>query len=259
MSEKIIYKIVNKVNGKKYIGSTIEKTKRWRQHKRNLRGGYHTNIYLQNAWNKYGGDSFVFNVVEEVNETSDLVQREQYYMDTLEPAYNIKPKADRSEMSKETKYKIIEANKGREHSRETRQKMSETHKGKEISQETREKISESLSGKNHPNFGKEIPEETKEKISKSNKGKEMSEEARIKMSESHKDEELSDEHKRKMSEAQKGKKNGNSKLTDKKVKIIKHLLNGDSFTHKQIGAMFGVARGTIGNISVGRNWSHVEI
>jgi len=110
-----IYKITNQINGKCYIGSSNNIESRWQHHKSNLRKNKHSNTYLQNAWDKYGKDSFEFTVIEEVKNIGDLLEREQYYMDKMESEYNIAPKANRSKMSEETRHKISKANKGKNH------------------------------------------------------------------------------------------------------------------------------------------------
>ena len=48
-----IYKILNKINGKFYIGSAVNFKRRFARHKRLLNINCHPNEYLQNAWNKY--------------------------------------------------------------------------------------------------------------------------------------------------------------------------------------------------------------
>jgi len=58
-----VYKIINTVNNKCYIGSSINIRKRKSQHQLRLRNNKHGNIYLQNAWNKYGEDKFVFEII----------------------------------------------------------------------------------------------------------------------------------------------------------------------------------------------------
>ena len=48
-----IYKIENKVNGKVYIGQSVNIKKRWKQHKYELNSNNHVNKHLQASWNKY--------------------------------------------------------------------------------------------------------------------------------------------------------------------------------------------------------------
>lgn len=74
-----IYKIINKINGKIYIGSTNDIRKRWNNHRCNLRNNRHENSYLQQAWNKYGEDAFEFTIVEEVN-NDNRIEREIHYL-----------------------------------------------------------------------------------------------------------------------------------------------------------------------------------
>lgn len=44
-----IYKIENKVNGKVYIGQSIDIKIRWYNHRKELNGNRHHNEHLQNA------------------------------------------------------------------------------------------------------------------------------------------------------------------------------------------------------------------
>ena len=75
-----IYMILNKVNGKIYIGKAIDiERMRWEQHKRRLRDNKHDNKHLQNAWNKYGEINFEFSILLECEE-SQLNTYEQYYI-----------------------------------------------------------------------------------------------------------------------------------------------------------------------------------
>lgn len=59
------YHIVNKVNNKTYIGITDrEPSKRFREHKGLLMKNVHYNYKLQEDWNLYGEENFLFKVVE---------------------------------------------------------------------------------------------------------------------------------------------------------------------------------------------------
>lgn len=102
-----IYKITNRVNGKFYLGRSKDIEKRKSQHFHALmsESREHINNHLQNAFNKYGRDAFVFEVIELVDE-SNAVEREQYYLDTLTPwdqtiGYNISRSAKGGSVSGE--------------------------------------------------------------------------------------------------------------------------------------------------------------
>lgn len=82
-------------------------------------------------------------------------------------------------LSKETKQKIGDANRGRIHTEETKRKNSESHKGIKMSTDTKQKMS--LSHLGIQTFGFKVTENTKEKISSSMKGLIRSEETKNKM------------------------------------------------------------------------------
>lgn len=124
-----VYEILNTANNKRYVGSSINIERRFKEHRRALVGQYHENKHLQNAWNKYGSYSFVFNILEECKPDQRLIV-EQEYIDYYEVAdrrfgYNIDPYADHSgnTLSEETKRKISESNKGRKWTNEMRKKI----------------------------------------------------------------------------------------------------------------------------------------
>lgn len=82
-----IYRIRNTYNNKCYYGSSKDITFRWKTHISKLGRGTHENILLQRAWDKYGDNSFKFEVVEECDKL-ELLVKEQTYLDLL-PDYNI--------------------------------------------------------------------------------------------------------------------------------------------------------------------------
>jgi group I intron endonuclease len=86
-----IYRIKNNINEKCYYGSSKNIEKRWKTHLNQLINGKHINCILQNAWNKYGKDNFIFEIVEEC-ELENLFETEQKYIDTCGD-YNIGLKA----------------------------------------------------------------------------------------------------------------------------------------------------------------------
>lgn len=104
MSNKIcgVYKITNIANGKIYIGSSKDIKDRWYQHTSKLNSKNHGNIHLQNAWNKYGGEKFKFEIIEECAPEFQF-EREQFYLNTLSPfdtkGYNIVRQISKEYMS----------------------------------------------------------------------------------------------------------------------------------------------------------------
>ncbi len=82
-----VYRIINKKNDKKYFGSSKNIEKRFRDHKNKLKRNNHENIILQRAWNKYGEEFFLFEIVE-LCDKELLFETEQKYLN-ISPEYNI--------------------------------------------------------------------------------------------------------------------------------------------------------------------------
>jgi group I intron endonuclease len=152
-----IYKITCIPTGKFYIGSSVNIGERWAEHKRLLRIGKHENCYLQNAWNKHGEQSFAIEVIEFVMPWS-LLDREQYFLDTLKPfksrGFNIAPVASKPPSitghSEATRAKISQSHIGIRPNAESKAKMSTARAGKKFgphSSETRAKIGAANTGK----------------------------------------------------------------------------------------------------------------
>jgi group I intron endonuclease len=163
-----IYEIVNKVNDKRYYGSSVNIKSRFQSHKKELRKGIHSNGHLQFSWNKYGDYNFDFIVVEKV-EPDKLLLMEQKYLDKCKECpdlfYNISYNAVatmrgiKHSIKHREKLKLVHT--GKHHSEETKNKMSISHKGIKKSEETKRKIKE-----NHarPMLGKHLSEGHKQKI-----------------------------------------------------------------------------------------------
>lgn len=127
MNTSGIYKIVNILTKKFYIGSAKNIKRRWSYHKSSLIKNLHSNNHLQKAWNKYGEENFEFEIIEECSSEKDiLLSREQFYIDTLKPEYNI--------------LRIAGSNQGRIYGEETRIKQ----RSKRYTKESKLLISESL-------------------------------------------------------------------------------------------------------------------
>lgn len=88
-----IYHIVNRVNGKMYVGQTINFQNRKTTHLRNLRNNQHHSQKLQRAWNKYGEENFYFQVeeveIEHIEELYVLEVEEIKKQDSYFNGYNM--------------------------------------------------------------------------------------------------------------------------------------------------------------------------
>jgi len=79
---KGVYCILNTLNGKIYIGSTLDSFgSRWKSHKGKLNRQVHPNTHLQAAWNKHGSAAFVFDVLYESEIDAEIVEKEQFFLD----------------------------------------------------------------------------------------------------------------------------------------------------------------------------------
>lgn len=149
-----IYQITNINNGRCYVGSAVNVSKRWREHLRQLEQGVHHSKFMQRCWNKHGGECFVFRVIVACR-TEDLIWYEQRAIDALKPDYNSAPMAG-SQL-------------GYKHSHETRKRMSASRAkdfspftGKQHTEETRRKISEKKKGVKHGKYSPERAEKAAE-------------------------------------------------------------------------------------------------
>lgn len=102
-----IYCIINIKNSKRYIGSSKNIRQRLWSHRSKLRKSKHDNAHLQSAWNKYGEQSFDYYILEVCDERI-LLKREQWYINTIKPEYNINQETQRPPCTKESRLKQSE-------------------------------------------------------------------------------------------------------------------------------------------------------
>lgn len=163
---KGIYKITNILDGKYYVGSTLDHKSRWGRHRQTLNNRTHKNTKLQHAWNFWGETSFIFEMVEQMDDTStraDVRTREDVYLaickEHPDTNYNLNFRSDGGDISEEARQKI----KNTPRSAEWRRKIGEANRRRKVTDETRAKISKSLQGFG---AGRLVSEETREKLRK---------------------------------------------------------------------------------------------
>jgi len=184
-----IYKILNKVTGKFYIGSSNNIEYRFRQHKANLRHGYHNNSYLQAAWDKYGETNFEFIVEQKLDTIDRLLEVEDEWIEKTsccnrEIGYNLQLKSTGTRHSEETLTKIRSKRNAYVYTDYHRQQISKSLMGNKrtlghkLSEEHKQKIAQA-------GIGRTPTEATREKLRIANTGKKASAETKKKLSLSH--------------------------------------------------------------------------
>jgi len=118
MRSGFVYIIISKDKPDRcYIGSTIQKINtRWRSHNRKLKQGIHHADKLQNHVGRHGLSDLIFKIIEEGILEENLIDREQYWMDIIEPYFNSSktatPGCQGSLRSEETRDKLGKAKMG---------------------------------------------------------------------------------------------------------------------------------------------------
>jgi group I intron endonuclease len=88
-----VFQVKNAANGKVLLGSSLNLDGSLNSHKFMLTIGSHRNKALQNEWNEYGPDKFVFEILEVVkvkddpnfNLDDELILLEQIWLEKLQP------------------------------------------------------------------------------------------------------------------------------------------------------------------------------
>lgn len=89
----LIYGIFNKINGKVYVGQTVNTLpRRWNQHRGYLVKNKHPNIYLQRSWNKHKEKNFEIQILHDNIQTKDELNilEETYRLKYAPNVFNLK-------------------------------------------------------------------------------------------------------------------------------------------------------------------------
>lgn len=157
-----IYAIKNIKTNLQYVGSAKNIKARWSRHRYDLLKSKHHSIHLTRAWNKYGKESFEFIILEQVEDNTKLIEREQWWLDNSKSAYNINRKANSPlgyKWTPEQLAKRVAAQSGDNH----------WSKKKKFTDEAKKRMSEAqknlyANGYVNPNKGKKLSQEVLDKI-----------------------------------------------------------------------------------------------
>lgn len=139
-----IYEIINNIDGKVYIGQTINYKQRRKHHLADLRNGKHCNEHLQRAFNKYGEANFSMHLIERCEENE--LDKEEIRIIKDKKATN--PKYGYNLMhggqtyrrfTDQVKEKMSNTRKGMRFSELHRQRIGDSNRGKKMSRESVEK------------------------------------------------------------------------------------------------------------------------
>jgi group I intron endonuclease len=253
-------------DGRCYVGSTAQPfKKRWNEHKQRLKKGNHPNLHLIRAWQKYGADAFEFRVLEacDLSIEATRVERENYWIQTLNPEFNMAPVAGSVlgiKRREETKQLLRDLNlqhwkenprpTGYVRSKEIAEAISKGRTGIKFTPEHIENLSQSLKGRDSPRKGVLLSDETKSKISASRTGIARKPEDSLRAAKSNRGKTRTDEQKQRISLAVKGK---GGKITEAQAREIKF----STLKTSELVGKFGISRAQVNNIKSGKSWSHI--
>lgn len=112
MDNSGVYKIINLINDKCYVGGSVNLHKRKLKHLLDLKKNRHHNEHLQRSYNKYGRNNFKFEIIETCNSNWNEIEiLENKYIKLLNPEYNLIKKAFGINCAEITRRKLSETHK----------------------------------------------------------------------------------------------------------------------------------------------------
>ena len=218
----IIYKAVNLINGKVYVGQTKKSLEcRLNNHKSCFKNGYVKTVF-QSAMQEYGFDNFIFEKIDSEFNTNELDKKERYWIDfyksnSPEFGYNIQ---DGGKAGFEPSEKLLELN-------ALQKKENHPWWNRNHTEASKEKMSKSKTG-NKNSLGRKYSKSTILKMKNSKLGMFL------------------------------GEKNPNVKITEEIAKMIKIDLK-NKIRNVEIVRKYGVTRNIVSHIKSGKIWSWVAV
>ncbi len=222
-----IYKLID-LKGRLYVGSSKNINNRAKLHFRELRKNKHDNPKLQSYYNKYGVDSLQLQLVEACEE-KELLEKEQYYIDTLKPHFNICLKAGKPPSALGRKHKPetiakIKAVRWKQ-TPETLAKLKWLRENTDMNKRRSESLKKTYAITGGNNLGKKHKPDFGQRMAVILKGRKFSDETIEKMRLAQKGRKASAEAKNKMSVAQTGRRHPPEAIENMKIAAKKRFEN----------------------------------
>ncbi|HDR7263621.1 GIY-YIG nuclease family protein [Bacillus sp. CH_203] len=244
----IIYKVINEVNGKVYIGQTRRTNEeRWAEHHKDYKNpnSSNYNCVFYRAIRKYGWENFTFDVIDSVVSQEELDSKEKHWIKFYDSFAN-----------NGKGYNSTNGGESTEFSRESRVKMAMSQGGKPF-------LIFDMNGVLVKRYVIQVDCEelgiTSKRLCQLLNGDTTNSKGYIAIYEDEfSDGLLKDRIERCRSTMRHGANNVNAKLDVEKVGLIKRMLM-EGKTHKYISNLFNIDRSNVGSISRGKTWRQVEV
>jgi group I intron endonuclease len=229
--EFYVYKIANLVNGKIYVGKTLDIDERWNKHieisKSKKKPAYQ---YLHKSISKYGKENFQIAILEQGMSECDAFDREKFWIQELDS------KNPDVGMNLTAGGEGVSGLKWTDESKSSISGPNNHNFGKPISIEVKEKISISLSGSKNPFFGQIHSDEVIDFL---------------------KNREISDEVRSVISTNCRGENQWNAKFSNSDILEIRKKWDNREYTQTELAKQYGVKPNTISQIVNRKRWTHI--
>jgi group I intron endonuclease len=225
----IIYKAINLINNKIYIGQTIISLSERKGDHRRKSLIHSSTTYFHNAIRKYGFNNFSWVIIDIADNINKLNTKEEFWI----KYYN--------STDKKYGYNLSSGGLNKKTNLSTKIKISQIQKGIKRSKEFKEKISLVTKGSKNPFYGKKHSEETRKKISETKKNQKLK---------------ATKEHIEKC--IMRGERNGRTTITTQQAIKIKIMIK-DNIPNKNIMEKFNISKNCFQAIKHNHTWKHIKV
>lgn len=263
-----IYVILNKINGKMYVGKTNNCTRRFGKHIRAANGDkWERRCAIHRALRKYGINNFIFTTIQIFANEIDCFEAEKYWIKYFNSndekfGYNLTEGGEGASgwvPSAETKQKMREKATGRQHTPETIEKL------KQRKQSLPGVMPVNLEQLRTMNIGRKHTDEARKNMSEGRKGIKFSEEhkqnmskVRIGLFDGEKNPFYGKTHTEEVKQMSRGSNNKQSKLNEQQVLEIRKKYKSGEYSQQKLANEYQISRSQIRRIINCVGWMHLK-